>query len=162
MTRKLRFVLWPVIIIAAVVAGVYFYMQGVEQQVWWNVRKLGHRNADISYQAWMNLNDLYYTKWAAYDPILEAIGDTRPLNLLIERGDLPTANPAVTRQGFHAARKPIFFKTERVYCYTVGDAIAAIAYNETTKSGKPKWRTDFAGDWRAWWTANKGYYGVLE
>ena len=42
----------------------------------------------------------------------------------------------------------------------MGDAIRAILYGETDTRGKPRWRTDFYGDWDAWWEANQGYYGV--
>lgn len=55
-------------------------------------------------------------------------------------------------EGFFARNKPIYYKTERVYVRTVGEALMAITYREK------KWTVDFQGDWQAWWQANGKYY----
>ena len=55
---------------------------------------------------------------------------------------------------------PSYYKAERVYCRTLGEAIRAFLYNERDVRGAPRWRRDYEGDWDAWWLANRGFYGV--
>jgi hypothetical protein len=46
----------------------------------------------------------------------------------------------------------VYYRTDRVYCRTVSEALMAIMYREK------KWTVDYQGDWQTWWQANGKYY----
>lgn len=157
-----RVVFWVIFLMLATGAFVYLWKTKdplrnnpylLERWTRYNVELLAHPHPAVAYTAWMELWNLYFTKWAVYDTLPRHVADTRALSFLIEREQFPAAGdttPAVN--GFMAREKPYFYKTDRIYCRTVGEALLAIMYREK------KWRTDYEGDWKAWWEANKRYY----
>lgn len=147
-----RVVFWVLFIPAAAAAGYYFWQRGIPQRIDRDLKNLTHGNARIASQAWWDLRELYFTKWAAVDILIEHTGDPEPIHFLIEMDKRPVPGKAAL-DDFVTNGRPIFYKADRVYCRTVGEAIMAFMYNER------KWRTDYNGDWQEWWQANKGYYG---
>ena len=75
--------------------------------------------------------------------------DKTPIYFLVEREEVWQTNNA-NRPGFGVHNKPIYYKSDGVYCRTVGDALRTILFNENTRT-KPRWRTDFYGNWDRWW-----------
>lgn len=102
----------------------------------YQVRLLGHPHPAVAHDAWATLWNLYYTKWQVYV-------ERRPFRQV---GDKPAVD------GFFASARPIYYRTDRVYCRTVGEALMAIMYREK------KWTVDYEGDWQAWWRANGARY----
>ena len=119
----------------------------------YNVQLLAHPHPAVAHGAWLELSNLYLTKWTVYQSFPVEVGNAAPISFLIERQSLPGAGEnAPAMEGFFARNKPIYYKTDRVYCRTVGEAIMAIMYREK------KWSVDYQGDWPAWWQANGQHY----
>ncbi|MGE5848715.1 MAG: hypothetical protein ACM362_01145 [Candidatus Methylomirabilota bacterium] len=119
----------------------------------YNVRLMAHSHPDVAQKAWLELWNLYFTKWAVYQTFPEHLASTQPISFLIERQSFPRGGDnAPAMDGFFARNKPIYYKAERIYCRTVSEALMAIMYREK------KWTVDYQGDWQAWWQANGKYY----
>ena len=119
----------------------------------YNLRLVAHSHPAVAHDAWLTLWNLYFTKWAVFETFPKHLVNTQPISFLIERQSLPGAGEnAPAMEGFFARNKPIYYKTDRVYCRTVGEAIMAIMYREK------KWSVDYQGDWPAWWQANGQHY----
>jgi hypothetical protein len=114
--------------------------------------RISHPNAKVADDAYWKLNDLYFTKWQTYNLILESVEDSTPISFLIEKDSMAVPGKP-SRTAYMPHRKPIFYKTDRIYCRTVGEALLTLAYREFL------WKTDFEGNWQVWWQANRGYYG---
>ncbi len=145
-------------IVLALLSGTagYFWYRSVPVQLEIAFWKLRHPNAKVATEGWLEVHQLYRTKWAAVEPVLARAEDEDPISFLVEREKFPVPGKAA-REGFWVKGKPYYHKTDRIYCRTVGDAIRAIFYNETDTYGKPRWKKDFFGDWDAWWQTNKGW-----
>lgn len=118
-----------------------------------NLRLLSHPHPAVAQDAWLELWNLYFTKWDVYHMFPAEVGNATPISFLIERESFAAAGeqaPAV--HGFFARRKAIYYKTEQVHCRTVGEALMAIMYREK------KWTEEYRGDWQAWWRANERHY----
>ena len=119
----------------------------------YNVRLLAHPHPSVAHDAWLELWNLYFMKWAAYEMFPEHLVNTAPISFLIERQSFPRGGDnAPAMNGFFARNKPIYYRTERVYCRTVGEALMAIMFREK------KWTVDYEGDWQVWWQANGKHY----
>ncbi len=119
----------------------------------YNVRLMAHSNPDVAHKAWLEVWNLYFTKWAVFETFPEHLANTQPISFLIERQSFPRGGDhAPAMDGFFARNKPIYYKTEQIYCRTVSEALMAIMYREK------KWTADYQGDWQAWWQANGKYY----
>jgi hypothetical protein len=119
----------------------------------YNVRLLAHSHPGVAQKAWLEVWNLYFTKWAVFEALPEHLASTQPINFLIERQSFPRGGDnAPAMEGFFARSKPIYYNTEQVHCRTVGEALMAIMYREK------KWTVDYQGDWQAWWQANGKYY----
>jgi hypothetical protein len=107
-----------------------------------NVRLLAHPHPAVAEAAWLELWNLYFTKWTAYQMFPGLVEDHAPISFLMERKSFPAGGgpdvPAM--EGFFAGRKPIYYKAEQVCCRTVGEAVMAIMYREK------KWTTDQAAE----------------
>lgn len=95
--------------------------------------------------AFNELERYYRSKWAAFDPTIDLIGDRRRIHFEIHR----------EQSKFYAVPSRLD-RDEETCCRTVGQAVAAIAHNEG------RYRTAYQGDWDRWWMDNKGYYGRAE
>jgi hypothetical protein len=119
----------------------------------YNVRLMAHPHPVVAHKGWLEVWNLYFTKWAVFDMIPEHLANTQPISFLIERQSFPQGGDnAPAMEGFFAHSRPIYYKTDRVYCRTVREALMAIMYREK------KWTVDYQGDWQAWWQANGKYY----
>ncbi len=122
--------------------------------VFWTDHQLAlltHPNAKVASKAWFELNNLYFLSWTAYAKILTQLDNGTPIHFLVESVSVPVpGKPAV--RGFTVNDRLIFYKTERIYCQTVGEALSAILYNERN------WKTDWDGSWQSWWESNRKYY----
>ena len=119
----------------------------------YNVRLMAHPHPAVAHTAWLELWNLYFTKWAVVEAFPAHLGNQAPISFLIERQSFPAGGEnAPAMEGFLARNKPIYYKTERIYCRTVGEALLAIVYREQ------KWTVDYQGDWQAWWQANRKHY----
>lgn len=120
----------------------------------YNVRLVAHPHPVVAHEAWLELWNLYFTKWMVYQMFPEHLANAAPISFLIERQSFPAgSSTAPAMEGFFAQNKPIYYKTDRVCCRTVGEALMAIMYREK------KWTVDYQGDWQAWWQANgKDYH----
>jgi hypothetical protein len=142
-------------------------LAGVAGHFWWTsaparveraLRGVRHPNARVASEAWLELHELYFTKWAAVEPIVAHASDPDPISFLVEAEEIPVpGRPA--RDGFSVRGRPWYHRTDALHCTTVGDAIRAILYQAVDMHGKPTWRTRYEGDWDAWWAENRGYYG---
>ena len=118
-----------------------------------NVRLLAHPHPAVANGAWVELWNLYFTKWTVYQMFPVEAVNPAPISFLIERQSFPSGGEnAPAMEGFFARDKPMYYKTEQVYCRTVGEALMAIMYREK------KWTVDYQGDWKAWWEANGQNY----
>ena len=118
-----------------------------------NVRLLAHPHPRVAEAAWLELWNLYFTKWTVYQMFPAEVANAARISFLIERQSFPKGGDnAPAMDGFFACSRPIYYKTEQVYCRTVGEAIMAIMYREK------KWSADYEGDWQAWWQANGQIY----
>ena len=119
----------------------------------YNVRLLAHPHPAVAQDAWLVLWNLYFTKWAVYRTFPDLVANEKPISFLIERQSFPRGGDnAPAMDGFFARNKPIYHKTDRIYCRTVSEALMAIMYREK------KWTVDYQGDWQTWWQANGKYY----
>lgn len=139
------------------VAG-YFWYHSVPQQVERALLGVRHANARVASTAWSDLRHLYFTQWAAVEPVLLHAEDPEPISFLLEPQPIPVQG-GTSRPGFQAPGKPRYYKTDRIHCRTVGDAIRAFLVSEVDLSGNPRGKHPYTGDWDAWWAANRGYYG---
>ncbi len=157
-----RAIFWAVFLLAAAAAFVHIWRTRdplrnheylLPLWVQHNVRLLAHPHPAVGHDAWRELWKLYFTKWTVYQSVSAEVGNAAPISFLIERQSLPGAGEnAPPMEEFFARNKPIYYKTDRVYCRTVGEAIMAIMYREK------KWSVDYQGDWQAWWQANAQHY----
>lgn len=152
-----RIIFWVVFLSGAVYALYYMYDRnmstiGISKKIDLLIPKLSHPNAKVASDAWWELRELYYTKWAAFHQLLTHTADPEPINFLIERDTRPVPGQAAVMD-FVANGKAIFYKTDTIYCRTRGEAILAFVYNER------KSKVEFAGDWNAWWQAARKDYG---
>ena len=108
--------------------------------------------------AWDELQNLFFTTWAAYFILQDHLQDPEPIHFLLEKTSEEVYTPKlketfkVARGGWTGGPKPIYYKSGQRPCRTVGEALKAILYNE------PTWKQDFAGDWNLWWRQNQAYY----
>ncbi len=119
----------------------------------YNIRLMAHPHPEVAHQAWLEVWNLYFTKWAVFDTIPQHLANTQPISFLIERESFPQGGsntPAM--EGYFARNKPVYYKTDGVCCRTVSEALMAIMHREK------KWTVDYQGDWQAWWQANAKYY----
>jgi hypothetical protein len=146
-----RILVW--IIILAIAGFVVFklYSGMVEPKFEKYLDLIASEDVDEATQAWIELYNLYYTSWDAYDMIMTKMHDSRPIHVQIALQESPVPGKAAEWK-FMATGKPIFYKSEGVICNTVGEALMAIIYNEK------KWKSDFDGDWTSWWYSNRQYY----
>ena len=156
-----RWIFWVVFLSIAFWAGVFFWKKFdplrqypflIPYTTKFYLERITHPNAKVANEAYWQVNNLYFTKWAAYEIILDYVEDQRPINFLIER-KLRKFSNRPEFWGFVASSKPIFYKTDQVYCKTLGEAIMSLAHREKN------WKTDCQGNWQSWWQANRGYYG---
>ena len=150
--KAVRIVFWSLFLPAAIVAGVLFWRHGALQRANRCLHLLTHPNAAVAGQAWWDLRELYFTKWAVYEFCLQHVGDKEEIGFLVER-EKGAGRGGPEQSDFTVKGHPIYYRTDRVYCRTVGEAILAIVHSER------KWKTDFEGDWPAWWEQNRGFYG---
>ena len=130
-----RALFWVVFLLFA--AGVFAYLWKTNDPLrnnpylapfWfrYNVRLLAHPHPSVAHDAWLELWNLYFTKWAAYEMFPEHLVNTAPISFLIERQSFPRGGDnAPAMNGFFARNKPIYYRTGRVYCRTVGEALMA-------------------------------------
>ena len=157
-----RAIFWVVFLLLA--AGAFAYVWRAKDPLrnhpyllplWvkYNVRLLAHPHPAVARDAWLELWNLYFTKYKVYQMFPAMVADAAPISFLIDRQPFPAGGektPAM--EGFFARNKPIYYQTNRVYCRTAGEAILAIMYREKA------WDVDYQGDWQAWWQANGKYY----
>ena len=139
-----RWIFWPLFVALSLAIGLYFWKQKIPVRVQTYIRKMHHPNARIAGNAWIELQNLALNDAQAFSLLLRDLDDSGALSFLIER--TPKGDFFVVRG------RPIYFKTERVYCESVGEALAALAYNQH------QWRTDYQGSWPSWWYKNRKYY----
>ncbi len=157
-----RAAFWVVFLLVAAVAFAYIWTAKDPLRnhpyllpLWikYNVRLMAHPHPEVAYKAWLEVWNLYFTKWAVFDTIPEHLANTQPISFLIERESFPQGgNNTSAMEGFFARDKPVYYKTDRVCCRTVSEALMAIMHREK------KWTVDYQGDWQAWWQANAKYY----
>ena len=157
-----RAAFWVVFLVMAGAAFAYFWRVNdplrnnpyiLPLWVKYNVRMLAHPHPAVAHGAWLELWNLYFTKWGAYQLVPEHVANAAPISFLIERQSFPRGGDhAPAMEAFFARNQPIYYKTERVYCQTAGEALLAIMYREK------KWAVDYQGDWQAWWQANRKHY----
>jgi hypothetical protein len=157
-----RAAFWVVFLVMAGAAFAYFWRVNdplrnnpyiLPLWVKYNVRILAHPHPAVAHGAWLELWNLYFTKWGAYQLFPEHVANAAPISFLIERQSFPRGGDhAPAMEAFFARNQPIYYKTERVYCQTAGEALLAIMYREK------KWAVDYQGDWQAWWQANRKHY----
>jgi len=159
--RNVRVVVYGLLLLAAAGGlGAYQWLS-IPNQVERRVRELAHPNARVAAQAWHELNQLYYTRWAAVEPILAHAADETPVYFQI----LPQPAPdAALRRSYAPTGHAWFYRApdgvESRAVRSVGDALCALLYNARKDTGDPVWKHDYRGDWRSWWVANYGYYGA--
>ena len=117
-----------------------------------NIRLLSHPHPQVAAQAWVTLWNLFQRKWQVYHLLPAHFADASPIHFLIDRKPFPATAEQPALEAFFAEPKPIYYRSERVYCRTVGEALMAIMYREG------KWRVDYQDDWSAWWELNRAYY----
>jgi hypothetical protein len=157
-----RKIFWAVFLLAAAAAFIYIWNAKDPLRnhpyllpVWvkHNLRLMAHPHPAVAHDAWQELSNLYFTKWTVYQMFPAEVGNAAPISFLIERQSFPGGGEnAPAMEAFFARNKPIYYKTDRVYCRTVGEALMAIMYREG------KWAVDYQGDWQAWWQANGQNY----
>jgi hypothetical protein len=153
-----RLVFYGALVLVLLGVGLHFALESPQVRVEIALWKMRHPHARVASEGFSELQNLYYTKWAAVDPVLAHTEDPHRISFLVERNvELPGIRPL---QGFGVQGRPWYYKTDRVYCRTLGEAIRAFLYNERDVRGAPRWRRDYEGDWDAWWIANRGFYGV--
>ncbi len=157
-----RAAFWVVFLVVAAGALVYIWRakdplrnHPVLLPLWvnYNVRLMAHPHPSVAHDAWLEVWNLYFTKWAVFETFPKHLANTEPISFLIERESFPTGgpnNPAM--DGFFARNKPVYYRADRIYCRTVSEALMAIMYREK------KWTEDYQGDWQTWWQANGKYY----
>lgn len=153
--KRWRLVFWPFFLIFAVSFGIFAWQRGMEQRCRRCIRLIGHPQADVAAQAWWDLRELYFTKWAAVNFLLPHLDlpDDRPISFLIER-EKGASSAGPEEYGFTTRGRPVYYRTDKVWCRTVKEAILAFIYDER------KWKVDLEeNDWQKWWDENRGYYG---
>ena len=141
---------WPCFLSAALFVGWYIWSNKIEQQINRNVALLAHPHADIAGDAWMKLSHLFFTKWEAYYLLLEHQRDNSPISFLIEKTTVLTDDGE--KEVFSATRRPIYYRTDEIYCRTVREAIFAIAHNDE------RLVEEYSDNWDWWWQANRSAY----
>lgn len=156
-----RAVFWVVFLVVA--AGIFVHQWRdkdpmrnnpmlIDLQARYYISMLSHPQPRVAQQAWLNVWNLFFTKWQVVHLLPGYAGDPTPINFLIERRAFPASGEQRAMNAFFAEDKPLFYRSDRVYCRNVGEALMAILYREG------KWKVDYAGDWKAWWQANAKYY----
>jgi len=151
--NRARIIFWSLFLPAALAFGIYAWNKGIRQQCAHQMYLMAHPNAKVASKAWNDLNRLYMSEWKAYDYLVDHVDDPRPIHFLVEAGPAQYPYGHYNTRYFEVHDKPIFYKTNRVYCRTVGEAVLAMIYNEG------KGRRDLEADWQTWWEANRGWYG---
>jgi len=105
---------------------------------------------EVANDAWHEIRQLYLTKWAAVAVVMEEFDNQTRISFLIERADFKCTDKDVNQ--LVAVNRPIYYKSDEIYCRTVGESLLAIVY------GEGKWVTDYEGDWQVWWQQNKEHY----
>lgn len=146
--RISRRIFWPLFLCAALGGGFFFWQRQPPQQVKIQLNRLEHSNAKVASRAWRKLNNLYYTDWAAFYLLLDQMQNDKPISFLVEKHSGET-NAGVKKDFFGVNDRAIFYKADRVYCRTIGEALMAIAHND------PKLNSPFHGDWQGWWRQNQ-------
>ena len=138
-----------VLILAVVCGGGWYYWQNLPpQRTKRYLKQMQHPNAIVASEAWSELSHLFFTDWAAYYLLLDEVSSQAPISFLLEK----QRPEGLERELFSASGKPIYYKSDGIYCRTLGEAILAILHND------PKHDTPFEGDWRAWWQKHRGLF----
>lgn len=155
---RVRFVFWLLFLLGAVLIFRRHWVPGLLHRhpaiIAWKIesgiRGMADEDPKKASAAWYRVYGLYNTSWPAYYKILERVGEPAPVRFKLMRTPGPPSQgggrtimswwPSPNGEGAPAAPR------------TVGEAVMAIAYDEGN------WGQDFAGDWAAWWKANKHRY----
>jgi hypothetical protein len=124
----------------------------LEQWARHNIRLLAHPHPQVAADAWVTLWNLFHRKWQIYHLLPAHFSDTSPIHFLVDRRSFPATGGQTALEAFFAEPKPIYYRSERIYCRTVGEALMAMMYREG------KWKIDYQDDWNAWWELNRTYY----
>lgn len=155
-----RLIFWLVFLLTAAAAGRHFWIKNephrtsplfAPQWTSYNIERMRHPNPLVAAAAWRELHHMYFTKWDAVDVIMASIHDDAPISFLVTKQIFPEGSEGA-KDAFWAQDKAIYYKTERIHCRTVGEALLAIVYKEK------RWRTEYQGNWTEWWEANKAYH----
>ena len=147
-----RILFWPIFLAAIGMTAYYFWQKQPPQQFKYQFGRLAHPNAKIAGDAWQKISNLFFTDWAVFYSVLDETNNNAPISFLIEKSAQLNSD-GTKRDIFVATKKPIFYKTEQVYCRTIGEALMAMAYND------PKVDEKFYGDWQTWWRKNRSKLG---
>jgi len=148
-----RVLFWVIFLSAAGYGAWYAKNETLPCKVNRYLKLMQHPNANVASDSWWGLRELYFTKWHAFRQILEHTHDPQPISFLVEKGKVPVPGEEVRWDFLVERGRPIYYKSETIYCRTVGEAILAFVYNER------RWKSDYFGDWGAWWEVNKEFYG---
>jgi hypothetical protein len=150
-----RGIFWAVFLPPALIAGVHFWKQNEPHKnnpyftrfiVDSHIKKLAGSDPREAAQAWMDLNVLYIEHCATYLNVMKHRTDPRPIRFGVVPGEFRIEGyPPVP--GF--VSRPDASET---MSRTVGEAVSAILYNRYA------WKSDFEGNWAAWWDANRQHY----
>lgn len=160
-----RFVFWVVFLTAAATYGTHIWRTRDPLRKnplfipYWtqrNLDRLADTDPEAAAKAWHELYGLYNTKWQAYHIMLPRVSDDRPVHFSL-RLDSSFGRRTGACMSLWPAPGKAQGPPERVLnrygkdcaCRTAGEALMAIVYDEGT------WVVDYAGDWQAWWKANK-------
>ena len=147
-TKRLRIIVYVVIFGLLAGGGYYAWQQLPPQRVKTLLAELEHPNAMVASAAWRQLQHLYFTDWSAFYLVLDEMQSKTPISFLIEQSKPKNAESGDDIR-FVVNDRALFYKTEQVFCKTIGEALMAIAHND------PKRRSAYSGDWLSWWKENR-------
>jgi hypothetical protein len=156
---RVRLVFWLLFLLGAVLVFRRHWVPGlllrqpavISWRIERDIRLVADKDPKTAAAAWYRLYGLYNTSWPAYYRILERVREPAPIHLRFIRTPGPQSQaPGRLIDMWWPA--PQGAAGEPAACRTVGEAVMAIAYDEGN------WGQDHAGDWGAWWQANKHRY----